>query len=430
MAKTGRNEPCPCGSGKKFKKCCLINGGEALVEKKREELDTQLKERADGGAPAREREPKRPPESFTKRKEEFDGLLEITEELDEETVLFAADELAVSAATCEERGVVNECFERLRDIHTLIHAPNAVFYAKWIITNDLLCGRTGRIARYFMEAAGNADRDIDSFFMIISRLAYHGELKTLLDGMRIAWPKIRDDDNIMGWAEGEFAVSLCAYEIFAHLEKLEGAHEDEDALISYLKDFLSFKVNHAKKYLLQFSGRSRKHWEKEDPFVIQENPELLFALTHAFVYYLRSAKGISYTKTKLAGDGLGKYLLQRQAGKLRPKPSMLEYAMGRARTETEPLPPEHGLCPDVVTLDVFISGMFHFMMPKPYEVAALFSMIPSWLHFLESVGLLDDVQKQKTLGELKPLTLSLLKVYESRNDDALLVRDIASAWSE
>ena len=21
--KTGRNEPCPCGSGKKFKKCCL-----------------------------------------------------------------------------------------------------------------------------------------------------------------------------------------------------------------------------------------------------------------------------------------------------------------------------------------------------------------------------------------------------------------------
>jgi len=23
--KTGRNDPCPCGSGKKFKKCCGIN---------------------------------------------------------------------------------------------------------------------------------------------------------------------------------------------------------------------------------------------------------------------------------------------------------------------------------------------------------------------------------------------------------------------
>jgi uncharacterized protein YecA (UPF0149 family) len=23
MAKIGRNDPCPCGSGKKYKKCCL-----------------------------------------------------------------------------------------------------------------------------------------------------------------------------------------------------------------------------------------------------------------------------------------------------------------------------------------------------------------------------------------------------------------------
>ena len=25
--KTGRNDPCPCGSGKKFKKCCLERRG-------------------------------------------------------------------------------------------------------------------------------------------------------------------------------------------------------------------------------------------------------------------------------------------------------------------------------------------------------------------------------------------------------------------
>lgn len=25
MPKAGRNEPCPCGSGKKFKRCCLGN---------------------------------------------------------------------------------------------------------------------------------------------------------------------------------------------------------------------------------------------------------------------------------------------------------------------------------------------------------------------------------------------------------------------
>lgn len=25
VVKIGRNEPCPCGSGKKYKKCCLLN---------------------------------------------------------------------------------------------------------------------------------------------------------------------------------------------------------------------------------------------------------------------------------------------------------------------------------------------------------------------------------------------------------------------
>ena len=33
VKKVGRNEPCPCGSGKKFKKCCLwkVNCGVEIV---------------------------------------------------------------------------------------------------------------------------------------------------------------------------------------------------------------------------------------------------------------------------------------------------------------------------------------------------------------------------------------------------------------
>ena len=29
MKKIGRNDPCPCGSGNKFKKCCLPKGAKA-----------------------------------------------------------------------------------------------------------------------------------------------------------------------------------------------------------------------------------------------------------------------------------------------------------------------------------------------------------------------------------------------------------------
>lgn len=68
MPKTGRNEPCPCGSGKKYKHCCLPKDEEAeraaFAEKKktaaeeerertrelaamRERIDAQLEEDAD-----------------------------------------------------------------------------------------------------------------------------------------------------------------------------------------------------------------------------------------------------------------------------------------------------------------------------------------------------------------------------------------------
>lgn len=37
MAKTGRNAPCPCGSGKKYKKCCLL-----LDEKSRSQQNAEV----------------------------------------------------------------------------------------------------------------------------------------------------------------------------------------------------------------------------------------------------------------------------------------------------------------------------------------------------------------------------------------------------
>ena len=35
MSKVGRNEPCPCGSGQKYKKCCESKAVEAAVERAR-----------------------------------------------------------------------------------------------------------------------------------------------------------------------------------------------------------------------------------------------------------------------------------------------------------------------------------------------------------------------------------------------------------
>lgn len=45
MKKTGRNDPCPCGSGKKFKKCCesKMLGGRFMATKVDTESSSQIK---------------------------------------------------------------------------------------------------------------------------------------------------------------------------------------------------------------------------------------------------------------------------------------------------------------------------------------------------------------------------------------------------
>jgi tetratricopeptide (TPR) repeat protein len=46
MSKVGRNDPCPCGSGKKFKRCCLDRlEAEAQIERQRAERERLVAER-------------------------------------------------------------------------------------------------------------------------------------------------------------------------------------------------------------------------------------------------------------------------------------------------------------------------------------------------------------------------------------------------
>ena len=35
MSDVGRNDPCPCGSGKKYKRCCLLTGSVEEVQRKK-----------------------------------------------------------------------------------------------------------------------------------------------------------------------------------------------------------------------------------------------------------------------------------------------------------------------------------------------------------------------------------------------------------
>lgn len=52
LSKVRRNDPCPCGSGKKYKKCCVVKG----EEHREDTLSTPPDERSVRRQPAREAE--------------------------------------------------------------------------------------------------------------------------------------------------------------------------------------------------------------------------------------------------------------------------------------------------------------------------------------------------------------------------------------
>jgi tetratricopeptide (TPR) repeat protein len=51
MAKLGRNDPCPCGSGKKYKKCCLAEN-EAAEREQHAQAEAARAERASASPPS------------------------------------------------------------------------------------------------------------------------------------------------------------------------------------------------------------------------------------------------------------------------------------------------------------------------------------------------------------------------------------------
>jgi len=81
MKEVGRNDPCPCGSGKKFKKCCALKSSmEKRVFKQIESRNLDSNERRMKGILARSFK-----ENFPEANEKPKDLVQSKKELDEST---------------------------------------------------------------------------------------------------------------------------------------------------------------------------------------------------------------------------------------------------------------------------------------------------------------------------------------------------------
>jgi hypothetical protein len=390
--------------------------------------------------------------------QDYEGQIALfLQTLDEETLM--DDEMAFEMLNIiyyksvdrDERerfeGLVDKLRERLPDVY----AHDAHYYLDWLITNALATGRLDAIPKLANEIAATAGENIDTFNNVIDQLAYHGQLAVLVEAMRIAWPRVKDADDIVPWGIQEFAAQAVDYEVFHYLEQHPTPDPQDPELLGNLEFYFEIDQERFARYLALLTGQVKRRWtmgdfefrppreRSYDPFDEEdeegespdEGRQNLYDLSVQFLGYLRREEGVSYTKGELGREQIQRYLLKRHDGELEPRESPFEAAgrRGRRQRKRKSRKPRHVLCPDRGTLDRYLGGLLNFINPQRYKAAATLELVPAWLRFLASRQLVDAEERSKTMLDLRGLDTELLKVWEGYSADPALQRGLES-WRD
>ncbi len=447
MAKQGRNDPCECGSGKKYKKCCLP---------KDEEVRLQAVMGKTAGAPIQqERNAARldddDDESFTPVNNplaearldyldaaeamDFDGRREMFTNMFVNNIIssdlaFEMTELLQEAAANDaDRIAVNECIEELLRRFPDIAGEEFIYYADFLIANELAAGKIDRVQAVFRQAADHAG-NLDVFVRIADRLAYHGQLAVLLDGMRSAWPIVKKSRDLLEWAVDDFGGLLSDYETFAYLDaRASGIEKDFNELVKRTKNGIEdVDVALLREYLTCIDNRSSTAWSLPELSPAKKTRKNLSMFSNEFLGYLRRKENVPYTKGRMAAYDIAEYLIQRHDGELRRASALASPFTGRWPGMPKHAALLHTLCPDTDTLDEYLSRMFDVFSSRSHRAGALCEFIPAWLRFLEAKGLLEPELNARVRSDLAPMMKTMLKILKNATRDSALINAVSIAW--
>jgi hypothetical protein len=356
----------------------------------------------------------------------------------------------------DERDRYDSLIEYLRERLPEVYKQEAHFLLEKRILNALASARPELVHTLTLEFAALAGDQIDIWNRAESSLAYHGYLNTLVEAMRLAWPKVSSSDEIVAWGIDEFSDRAVQYELLNYIARTPAPTGDDPALMERLRFFAgdNLDIDRTGAIVGYLSGRTERQWGMEDFKLAppkrrshdvwddeeeeeEDKPDParinLYDLTLQFVNYAHRVEGVAYTKVNLASHEIFSFVVRRNARELEYRESMLDSALRSAGRKREPIKKykryDHLLCPDRERLDKFLAEKLQLLNHQPHEVAAMAELIPARMRFLQTQGLVDAKLRRETLESLKPLAGVLLKPFENFHSDPTL-REGIERWSE
>jgi len=445
MKLVGRNEPCPCGSGKKYKKCCLEKDQQAEQIPLRDmshgddlSLDDDLTFYDD--MPMDEEEEKY--NKFWDKYEiaNFNEKVSMIDEVYNDPSLMDADvayeilnELNNSATTALERKTYTNLVLRLKESYPKIYKKEAGYFLDHRVVNAIIDKQMSELKSVFLEYAGYAHKIIDVFNLRIDQLAYHGHLELLKEGFRIGWKKVESSEKIVTWGINEFALRGSDFELLSYLENNSNPSADDRSLIKRMEFYYNLDRPAFRKYFSSITRTNTPTWRHED---IDVNPKALRKkelfdcvdsvshLCNEFLDFLHKEEKKTYSKAELMRTEIREYLIKRVYGDLEPQ------AKPRKRKPLNSNNIVNILCPDRPTLDQYLAQLMNPLSYRLYRAVALYESTPYWLKFLELNHLIDHSSRNDVQNAIAHLYKDVEQLIMQHDYvDEFAMNELKAAWN-
>ncbi len=448
MKHIGRNEPCPCGSGKKYKKCCMD-------EDRQQELQEQLVLRehavgADTEFPTfdpsdfddifdevSDREDDNWDEDFWDEYEAagFDQKISMLKKAFDNPDLMNGDcafeffeGLNRSATTKADRKTFAKMVKKFKKKHPEIYEQEAAYLLDHCIDHAILDRQLDKLKPWFLEFAHFAESNIDTFNSRVDQLAYHGHLDLLREGFKIGWEKVEDSEHIVTWGIDEFAERGADYELFSYLQSTSDPKANDASLVNRMENYVDLNPEEFRKYFSHITRNPAREWSREElnrnPRSLRKNELSKYAdnvarLCCEFLDFVHKEAEKSYPKADLMRKEMRSYLIRRLHGQFEHQPTH--------RRQKHYLTTV--LCPDPKTLDECIAQLMGFMNYRIYRGIALFESVPYWLRFLEQTGLIDADAHNEVYNSFAALHEDMEQLLADIDfDDEFAMTELELAW--
>lgn len=457
--KIGRNDPCPCGSGKKYKKCCMSKDIAAGREHMARTAELQQEVIATPVPPPPLSLVRPDPEELLPEPSMLDDSLwqefENTAPHDMLSLLkqhlpdeerFDSDlafEMICVIRDHNSREVFAEAVNALRQQRPDIYMSDRQHYLDWEIGDTLVRNDMEALWPLCDELLETVGHDLDSFEATLKKLSYYGHTARVTAMMTEAIADIGAHQELFDWVADEFSARTMDMTMYMHYEQKPELRADDATLQADLMRIGDVDQERLPAIVDSLTGRSQRQWAladfafrppskkrraDEDP-AVQNFSDLLLV----FMGTLWRHQGTALAKAVLARSALYDYILGRHAGDIQPADDddflgFSPFARPKKAKHKAQYQPMHMLCPDYATLDQQLGRMISILSADFFTAAAFLELIPAWLDFLVDQGLLSAEQSELAFEDVYKLVETIQPLWEKGTGDPNIAIRMAQAW--